>query len=261
MKYTLSWQDFMRQPANQILKESKGIHACKQKFIQEQNKLMWMDPVMITENQSPADASHNSINSDGGSSQFVTGNTAHVSTFTWATGLTPGFTSSGQFGITVNAINGESDFSKGHVNTRKKILLAFTTSSYSPDLEGISTAGYDIVVSASSDLTVKDVNASGSLAEALKVAVAGQAAGAIVGGFTNTIAPSSLISLALPVSSASFTITNATKAAVANSTTDIASTTGSIAVTTQGTDTFFGDVGGQVFDGILKPYTDMPRKY
>lgn len=191
----------------------------------------------------------------------MTGNTAHVSTFTWATGLTPGFTSSANFGITVHAINGTTDFSQGHVNSRKKILLAVVTGSGDAALGGLSTTGYDIVVSASSDLTVLDKNASGSLAHALQTAVADQAAGAVVGGFTNTIAPSSLISLTLPVSSGSFTITNATKASVANGTTDVASTTGSIAVTTQGTDTFVGDVGGQVFDGTLRPYTNMPRKY
>ena len=43
MKYTLTWQDFMRQPENKQLKESKGIHACKQKYIQayetEQNMI------------------------------------------------------------------------------------------------------------------------------------------------------------------------------------------------------------------------------
>ena len=50
MKHWQSWQDFMRQPVNMQLKESKGIHACKQKYIQEQNKNMWNDPVMLTEN-------------------------------------------------------------------------------------------------------------------------------------------------------------------------------------------------------------------
>ena len=50
MKYFQSWQDFMRDPANKALKESKGIHACKQKYIQEQNKMQWHDPVMLTEN-------------------------------------------------------------------------------------------------------------------------------------------------------------------------------------------------------------------
>ena len=49
MKYFQSWQDFMRDPANKSLKESKGIHACKQKFIQEQNRQQWYDPIIITE--------------------------------------------------------------------------------------------------------------------------------------------------------------------------------------------------------------------
>ena len=44
MKYTLTWQDFMRQPENKLLKETKGMAACKLKFTQAQNRLMWMDP-------------------------------------------------------------------------------------------------------------------------------------------------------------------------------------------------------------------------
>ena len=40
MKYFQTWQDFMRMPENKALKESKGIHACKQKFIQELNRRM-----------------------------------------------------------------------------------------------------------------------------------------------------------------------------------------------------------------------------
>ena len=46
MKYSINWQDFMRDPVNKALKESKGIHACKQKYIQEQNKRMWNDPII-----------------------------------------------------------------------------------------------------------------------------------------------------------------------------------------------------------------------
>ena len=42
MKYFQSWQDFMRDPDNKALKESKGIHACKQKYIQEQEKQMYL---------------------------------------------------------------------------------------------------------------------------------------------------------------------------------------------------------------------------
>ena len=44
MRYFLTWQDFMRQATNKALLESKGMAACKQKFRQEQNKMMWNDP-------------------------------------------------------------------------------------------------------------------------------------------------------------------------------------------------------------------------
>ena len=46
MKYMQSWQDFMRMPVNKALKESKGIQACKQKYIQEQNRMQWFDPII-----------------------------------------------------------------------------------------------------------------------------------------------------------------------------------------------------------------------
>ena len=87
MKYFQTWQDFMRMPANKALKESKGIHACKQKFIQEQNKMQWYDP-MILQEQGPSDLSLVSpaAAGGGGSVGFITGNTAEVSTFTWASG-------------------------------------------------------------------------------------------------------------------------------------------------------------------------------
>ncbi len=50
MKYAQSWQDFMRDPANMSLKETKGIHACKQKYQQEQNKMQWHDPIVTPQN-------------------------------------------------------------------------------------------------------------------------------------------------------------------------------------------------------------------
>ena len=64
MKYFQTWQDFMRDPANKALKESKGIHACKQKFIQEQNKMMWHDPIIIQENQSPGQSVNNAVGAE-----------------------------------------------------------------------------------------------------------------------------------------------------------------------------------------------------
>ena len=47
MRYFLTWQDFMRQAENKALLESKGMAACKQKFIQAQNKMMWNNPIIL----------------------------------------------------------------------------------------------------------------------------------------------------------------------------------------------------------------------
>jgi len=47
MNYTLTWKNFMRQPENKKLLESKGMPACVTKFKQMQNKLMWDQPNII----------------------------------------------------------------------------------------------------------------------------------------------------------------------------------------------------------------------
>jgi hypothetical protein len=44
MSLTLTWQDFMKRPENKKLLETKGMSACKSKFLQEQNKLQWDVP-------------------------------------------------------------------------------------------------------------------------------------------------------------------------------------------------------------------------
>ena len=44
MSITLTWQGFMKKPENKKLLETKGMAACKQKFLQEQNKLIWDVP-------------------------------------------------------------------------------------------------------------------------------------------------------------------------------------------------------------------------
>tara|TARA_R110000824_G_scaffold108857_3_gene256189 strand:+ start:1868 stop:2017 length:150 start_codon:yes stop_codon:yes gene_type:complete len=46
MSYTLTWQDFMKKPENKKLLESKGMSACKTKFLKEQNRLLWNDPIV-----------------------------------------------------------------------------------------------------------------------------------------------------------------------------------------------------------------------
>ena len=47
MNYTLTWKDFMLQPANKKLLESKGMPACVKKFKQMQNNMQWNHPNII----------------------------------------------------------------------------------------------------------------------------------------------------------------------------------------------------------------------
>ena len=71
MKFAQSWQDFIRMPEHKALKESKGIHACKQKYIQEQNKMQWHYPNLINETTSPGQSTNNSIAADGTGTPFI----------------------------------------------------------------------------------------------------------------------------------------------------------------------------------------------
>jgi|3_EtaG_2_1085321.scaffolds.fasta_scaffold367334_1 hypothetical protein len=41
MRYFYTWQEFMRQPENKKLLESKGMPACVKKYKQMQNNMMW----------------------------------------------------------------------------------------------------------------------------------------------------------------------------------------------------------------------------
>ncbi len=41
MKHYTSWKDFMKQPENKKLLESKGMQACVKKYKQMQNNMMW----------------------------------------------------------------------------------------------------------------------------------------------------------------------------------------------------------------------------
>ena len=66
MKYFQTWQDFMRVPENKALKEAKGIHACKQKYIQEQNKMQWHDPMILQEATQDAGQTNYANAADGG---------------------------------------------------------------------------------------------------------------------------------------------------------------------------------------------------
>lgn len=260
--FTLNWQDFMKRPEIKVLLEEKGMTAVKQKYAQEQSLLMWNDPLIINEAVSPGVAVSNNNSSAGGSSQFITGNTAHASIFTWGSDLTGNFTASCNFGIGVHTISDGKTFNAGHQDKRHKILLAFVTGSTLADLGGLSSDGFDVVVTASIGGAAELGGGSGSWANIMKDNVAGQTATAVVGGFTNTIAPSTLINTITTASNGTtFTISHAAAGGVDNAVVyNLSSDTGSIAVSTKGTDTFFNEQGVQIFDGSKLPYANMPRK-
>jgi len=232
MKYFQTWQDFMRDPVNKALKESKGIHACKQKFIQEQNKMQWYDP-MLLEGQQDAGSTNAANATDGGSTQFITGLTNATSTFTWVPGLTSNYTGSNATGAQFDAVTAMShhalttgeDYSHGHVSTRKKVLLAIVTGSHMADLGSVSTTGYDVVVTASYD--------GGVTGGSLNFGVAG--AGLIASGTISATLGDTINGKAI-------------------------TTTGSYVNAIDGNDTFFGDEGGQTFYGYEAPYTSLPSK-
>ena len=270
MKYTLSWQDFMRQPENKQLKENKGIHACKQKFIQEQNKLMWHDPTIITEAAQDAGVTNNVNAPYSGSTSFVTGNASQVATFTWDLNLPHFITGSGgNFKIEGHFLTNETSFTADHTDIRKSYAILFTSGSVTSSaglgtgLTGFSSTGYDMIVTASSAFIPAAGNSTlfastGSWAKTLLDAVSSQASNASVLEFTNTIAPSTAISIATGSGGETFTITNVVKGSIPSGTEDYNS--GSISLTTKGMDTFHDDQGAQLFDAQQKPYSYMPRK-
>jgi hypothetical protein len=283
MKYFQTWQDFMRDPANKALKESKGIHACKQKFIQEQNKMMWHDPIIIQENQSPGQSVNNAVGADGSSTPFITGNVAEITTFTF-TGAVAGdnlWTASNAAGsdeewyFDVEAYDGSTDYSATHTNSMKKFRFFIVSGSgplndrnFTPtipaSINGVVTASATHIA-ARVITAADDVNITGSILGQFVHTIVNQAATETVAGFTNTIAPADLFTAITGSTSGEgyLQITNKYKSAVAAGSTAFASTTASIATSTAGSDTYFHDKDAtdrQVFDGDVRPYSNLPRK-
>lgn len=287
MRYAQSWQDFMRMPANKALKESKGIHACKQKYIQEQNKHMWNDPIIIQENNAAADpTAFAAAGGGGGGGNYITGHTAEVSTFSWvstmhanpnadaASGSLEAFMEVNSLHVNGNAV----DFTSNHNDSRVRIGLFIVTGSFMNLLAGGATPAskipnVDIVVTASLDTAtvrlggvggVTDGAWTGSILNALSESIQSQPADAVVLGFTNTLAPKNFITAA--TGSAPYrtlVITNKLKGGVKNSTFTVSTPgttalTGSISTTTNGNDTYYSEPGTQVFDSIEMPFSTMP---
>jgi len=265
MRYFLTWQDFMRQPTNKTLLEEKGMAACKQRFLQEQNKMSWYDPAMIAENAYAGISVPSAAGgAAGGSSDFITGNTAETRIINWTNGNftasnAPAFEAVNYFDLEgIKA--GVTDFSFGHANTFYRFRVFLTTGS----LATVSLpAGYHGVLTASlQSHVVKE--ASSSVFNGLKDSINKAAAGAVVGGVTNTseVAPSSLFTATLNAASTSLSIAFDQPGKVADYGVYYPGTvSGSIASTgTSGDDTFFNDQGAQTFNGQTAPYTSMPRK-
>ena len=233
MKYTLTWQDFMRQPENKILKESKGIHACKQKFIQEQNKLMWNDPMMLNEAQGDAGQTNYANATSIGSTNYITGHSKEESALTFVNGLNVDFTASiGNLYFDIEGYNGSEDFSLDHTNTMKTFRAYITSESlatFAPTVPATIDGVIAASVSMSSDASK---HGTGSITHDLRVAIEGQTATATVAGFTNTIAPSTLFTAVSSSVGSVLNITNTNAASVAAITTTIGSTTASVAVST-----------------------------
>tara|TARA_R110001592_G_scaffold26720_2_gene99699 strand:+ start:2699 stop:3565 length:867 start_codon:yes stop_codon:yes gene_type:complete len=288
MKYTLTWQDFMRQPENMLLKESKGIFACKQKFIQEQNKLMWMDPMIINEGNQDAGTTNAANAADGSSTQFITGFTAEAVKFTFDAGVN--LSSAGLTGASGSRMHGsyfdiegiklpssDVDFTSGHTNSKKVFRIYFTSGSTLPTIHdpANSTHGIHAVVTASihNAATSNQANDSGagfsnsgsltgSFNVAVRDAINNQSATAVLAGITNTIAPNSYFTASVTTTTTNFdtlVITNVNKGAVKDLYQN-GEWSGSFSTTTYGTDTYHQEQGGQIFDGGTAPYTSMPRK-
>jgi hypothetical protein len=295
MKYFQSWQDFMRQPEMMQLKEEKGIHACKQRYIQEQNKMQWYDPMILNETNSPGTAVTNAINADGSSTQYLTGNTAQICTVAFGAGTTGTMTSSADrtavlaggsaggweasnwFDIQGFYLGGDgstADYTAGHTNSRYTFRCFMTTGSFSQKAVPV---GYHGIITGSPSVSPGSVtgNVTGSILCGLKDSINTTAASALVGTTANgTIAPSTLFTATLNAGSSSLTVTNnnvgsATgiggyfRSAIASGSPAVdISVSGSMTVstTTNGLDTYEYDQGTQTFDATLGPWSNMPRK-
>ena len=271
MKYAQSWQDFMRMPENKLLKESKGIHACKQKYIQEQNKMQWYDPMIIQEGQGDAGALNAANAADGGNAPFVCGNTAEVSTLTFAAGLKQewtGSSDSGELYFDIEAYDGNVDYNASHTNTMKKFRCYYFSKAISSSAQidgGTPSTIHGVITASSVGVQASAINHdfTGSLTWQWQQAIISQSATAVVAGFTNTIAPSTLFTALTSSVGNVLTITNSNKGSVDAISTTFATTTASVATSTTALDTWYHQKDRndrQTFDGGNLPYSNFPRK-
>ena len=274
MSYFIDWRDYVRQPRIKSLIESKGVEAARQEYMRESNKAMWDDPFVINESLYSSADPTTAAASAGGSSPSIVGQIAEVVAVNWASGLSNSITGSfpvnglpgqasasihGQY-IDVPTYNGSVDYSYGHVNSTKVVRMYVVSSS---NFVASNTTGVSAIVTASYSIGTETSVITGSLFRKFKDAINGQAASAVVAGFTNTIAPSSLLTATINAASSSLTLTHVNKGGIGASTTTFASGTASISVSTNGLDRYRGtttSAPGILFDGGVYPFTTFARR-
>jgi hypothetical protein len=244
MKMTrrMSWQEYSNHPQVKPLVESKGIAYVRDLYLLEFKRAEFYDPIFPS--ATPAQGQ--------GTALTITGNTAEVSRFTWTSGLTNGITGSNHplsasidgFYVDVTGYNNTTDYSLGWSQSFKTFRFYLTSGSSQTYTVPSSIAG---VVTASYSRT-ETVNVTGSLINKWKDAITNQSATAVVGGFTNTIAPADLFSATVAAGSGSITFTNDYKSSVPAISTNISSGTGSVATITNGLDQFMFVAESPVFD-------------
>lgn len=262
MRYQINWRDYVRQPRIKTLIEEKGILVAKQQYLQEQNKLQWIDPVLIAESNAAGISVPSAAGSAaGGSTDFITGHSVESTKFTWGNVQNANWTGSTNFGLYVEALESGTTFTQGHTDKRHTILLAFVTGSKMGDLAGLSTAGVDIVVTASCSPSLGAAVPTGSWTTLMQQNIDKGALNQVIGGFTNTRLAKNFITMTSSSNQGpDFTIKSIVIGATNDATlTGLPTETGSISIT-QGLDTFFADQGAQLFQGTQLPYTNIPRK-
>ena len=267
MSYFIDWRDYVRQPRIKSLIESKGVEAARQEYIRESNKAMWDDPLIINESLYSSADPTTAAASAGGSSPSIVGHVAEVEAFTWVGTINNNVTGSAGDGlngyyIEVPTYNGSVDFSYNHVNSTKRFRFYFVSAS-TTGFTATNTTGIAGVVTASYSKSSETINVTGSLLSKLYTAILGQGATAVVAGFTNTIAPSALFAPTMSAGSSSLSFVHVNKGGVPAISTTIPTTTGSVSITTNGLDRYWGTTAsapGPTFDGSISPYTTFARR-
>jgi hypothetical protein len=269
MSHFLDWRDYTRQPHIKQLIETKGVEFVRQQFLKESNKALWDDPIMLTETTAVGQSLTNNNSAAVGSSPALIGRVAEIQTISWGTGFTNNITGSNhplsssihEYYFDVTAYDGTIDYSQNHVNSFKTFRLLIISGSN--DYVYSNTSGLAGLVTASYTRS-ETINITGSLLSKFKNAINNQPSSAVVAGFTNTIAPSTLFTSTLAVGSGSMTITHVNEGGVPNLVTNFNSTTASVAVTTNGLDAFANVTNtydyATLVDGAASPYITLIRK-